>query len=91
MTVTANVSRGGVVASPDGNLVTPTFAGAYVGTLQISIARVNGRIQILFAGGELETALRLDASSWSGTGNTSGTYSETPGPDKAKFFRVHRH
>jgi len=33
VTVAANASRGGVVASPDGNVVVPTFAGAAVGPL----------------------------------------------------------
>ncbi|MCX6874318.1 MAG: hypothetical protein NTW21_11000 [Verrucomicrobia bacterium] len=33
VTVAANASRGGVVASPDGNVVVPVFAGAAVGPL----------------------------------------------------------
>lgn len=87
--IAANASRGGVVASPDGNVVATTFVGTYVGPPRISIEMINGMAKVLFEGGELETALDL-AGVWTATGNTSGTHSETPGPDKAKFFRVHR-
>jgi hypothetical protein len=43
ITVAANASRGGVVASPDGTLVTPTFVGTYVGPLaEISVEQAAG-------------------------------------------------
>ena len=91
VTVAANASRGGVVASPDGNVITPTFVGTYIGPPHIlSITLVDGAVRILFEGGELETALRLD-SSWTATGNTSGTHAEALEAVKAKFFRVHQH
>lgn len=43
VTLAANASRGGVVASPDGTVVTPTFAGAHVGPLpQIAVEQPLG-------------------------------------------------
>jgi hypothetical protein len=43
VSVAANASRGGVVASPDGNVVVPTFAGADVGPLpEIAIEQPDG-------------------------------------------------
>ena len=91
VTVAANASRGGVTASPDGNVVAPTFTGAYVGPPQIvSISLVNGSVKIVFAGGELEYAWSLDGT-WSGTGDTSGTHTESLDAVKTKFFRVHQH
>lgn len=43
VSVAANASRGGVVASPDGNVVVPTFAGADVGPLpEIAIEQSDG-------------------------------------------------
>ena len=96
VTVAANTSRGGVVASPYGNVITPTFAGvylagSYVGPPRIlDFAVVDGVVRILFEGGELESALDLDGN-WTGTGNTSGTHAEVLEAVKAKFFRVHQH
>ena len=86
--VAANGSRGGVVASPDGNVVTPSFAGIYVGPPRIlAITLVNGMVRVDFEGGELESALSLD-DAWTRTGDTSGTHSEVLEVVKAKFFRV---
>lgn len=91
VTVAANASRGGVVASPDGNMVAPTFTGTYAGPPQIvSIAVANGAVKIVFAGGELESAWSLDGT-WSGSGDTSGTHTEMLDAVKTKFFRVHQH
>ena len=91
ITLAANASRGGVVASPDGSVITPRFAGAYVGPPHIvSIALVNGTVQIEFEGGELESAWSLDGV-WNGTGDTSGSHSEALEAVSAKFFRVHQH
>ena len=88
--VTANAVRGGIVAAPSDVVITPQFSGALVGPAVTKTPLANGVMTILFQGGEIETAPTL-AGPWTGTGNTSGTYTETPGAAAAKFFRVHYH
>jgi len=45
-------------------------------------------LTVTFTGGELESAPTV-AGSWTGTGNTSGVYSESVVGVSGKFFRVH--
>ena len=90
VTVTANLVRGGIVAAPRDVVITPQFTGALVGPAVIKTSLSNGLMTILFQGGELESAPMLGGP-WTGTGNTSGTYTETPGVTAAKFFRVYYH
>jgi hypothetical protein len=92
MSVAANASRGGVVsASPDVS-ITPVFAGALVdpSVIIMGIQRVGGTIIISFKGGELETAPAVGGP-WTGTGNSSGTYTNQAAQGPAKFYRVHHH
>jgi hypothetical protein len=90
VSVTANLVRGGIVAAPRDVLITPQFTGALVGPAITKASLSNGVITILFQGGELESAPVLGGP-WTGTGNTSGSYTEMPGTNAAKFFRVHNH
>ena len=90
ITVSANAVRGGIVAAPRDVGITPQFTGALVGPAVTKTSLTNGVMTILFQGGELETAPTL-AGPWTGTGNTSGLYSETPNAAVVKFFRVHYH
>jgi hypothetical protein len=90
VTVAPNASRGGIVASPPEVIIVPQFVGALVGPAITSATLVNGVITILFQGGELETSPAADGP-WTGTGNRSGTYTETLGPSPTKFYRVHYH
>lgn len=88
--VSANTSRGAIIASPPEIVISPQFTGALVGPAITSTSFANGVITILFQGGELESATDVDGP-WTGTGNTSGTYTETLGTSPAKFYRVHYH
>jgi hypothetical protein len=90
VSISANAARGGVVASPPEVLITPQFTGALVGPAVTSATLSNGTLTVLFQGGELESASTVNGP-WAGTGNTSGTYTETNGTLPAKFFRVHYH
>jgi hypothetical protein len=90
VSVTANSARGRIVAAPSDVVITPQFTGALVGPAVIKTSLSNGMMTILFQGGELESAPTLGGP-WTGTGNTSGTYTETTGVTAAKFFRVHYH
>jgi hypothetical protein len=92
VSVAANVSRGGVVsASLDVN-ITPIFAGAFVDPSVIitGIQLVGGVVTISFKGGELETAPAVGGP-WTGTGNSSGTYTNSVMQAPARFYRVDHH
>jgi len=88
VTVAANLSRGGIIAAPPDVTLTTQFTGALVGPAITSARLVTGVMTILFQGGELESAPAVDGP-WTGTGNTSGTYTETLGAALARFYRVH--
>lgn len=88
VTVAANAARGGIVSAPTGILIASQFTGALVGPAITHSTLSKGVLTILFQGGELETAPTL-AGPWTGTGNSSGTYTETPGTSRTKFYRVH--
>jgi hypothetical protein len=90
VSVAANPARGGIVAAPGDVVITPQFTGALVGPAVTQTTLMNGVVTISFQGGELESAPALTGP-WTGTGNTSGSYSETPDGAGAKFFRVHNH
>ena len=86
--MTANLSRGGIVAAPPDVTLTPQFTGALVGPAITSAKLANGIMTILFQGGELESAPAAGGP-WIRTANTSGTYTETIGAFPARFYRVH--
>jgi hypothetical protein len=90
VTVTANASRAGVVASPPEVLLAPVFNGAFVDAdaVILSSSISNGTIQLTFKGGELETSPTV-LGPWSGTGNSSGSFSEPVAASGSKFYRVH--
>jgi len=90
VSVAANLSRGGLVAAPHDIAVTPQYTGALVGPAILSANLTNGLMTLRFQGGELETATTVTGP-WTGTGNRTGTYTETPGVSGSKFFRVHNH
>ncbi len=74
VTVAANASRGDVVASPDGNVVAPSFAGAAVGPLpEIAVEQP--------AGTDLADGGSRDFGSWpSVLTPVSTSPSKTPAP-----------
>ena len=90
VTVAANLSRGGVVASPPEVVFTPVFNGAFVDADAIILSTIitNGTVQLTFKGGELETAPTVSGP-WTGTGNSSGSFSEPVAASGSKFYRVH--
>jgi hypothetical protein len=90
VSVAPNNSRGGVIASPPDVVLTTTFAGAFVDAdaVILSAKATNGIIQLVFKGGELESAPTVSGP-WTGTGNSSGNYSEAIAGLGAKFYRVH--
>jgi hypothetical protein len=88
VTVAANASRGGIIASPPELSVTPVFNGALVGPAILSATLLNGIITVRFQGGELESAPGVNGP-WSGTGNSSGVYSQSANAVPGRFYRVH--
>ncbi len=90
VTVGPNAARGGIVPSPPDLNITPVFSGALVGPAILSATVSNGQMTVLFQSGELETAPSA-AGPWTGTGNTSGTYTEVIDGIPAAFFRVYLH
>ena len=92
VSLAANVVRGGVVSGTPGVSFTPVFAGAVVDPSVIitGIQRVGGAVIISFKGGELETAPTVSGL-WTGTGNSSGSYTNLTSVGPAMFYRVHHH
>ena len=90
VTVAPNNSRGGVIASPTDVVLTTTFTGGFVDAdaVILSATLTNGVLHLTFKGGELETAPALSGP-WTGTGNSSGNYSEAVATSGSKFYRVH--
>ncbi len=91
VTVSANLGRGGVVAATSDFIPVPVFAGAFVDPVPriLSATVENGVILIQFKGGQLWSASAPEGP-WTGTGNTSGSYTEPVAGTPAKFFRVQR-
>lgn len=90
VSVTANLSRGGVIPASSDITITPTFNGAFVDPAApaiTGIALTNGSLTISFVGGELVSAATL-GSTWVGTGQTNGVYTESAEPGASKFYRV---
>ncbi len=90
VSVTANFSRGGILAAPGDVLITPQFTGALVGPAITGATLLNGVITIQFQDGELESAPSVNGP-WVGTGNTSGIFMQAVGAAPATFYRVHNH
>jgi hypothetical protein len=87
VSITANAGRGSVVSAIPGATIVPVFTGETVGPAIISATLGAGGINILFKGGELQTANTLDGQ-WSGTADVSGNHIEPLGTNQARFFRV---
>ena len=90
VTVGPNTVRGGIIPSPLDLSITPVFTGALVGPAILSATVIQGQMTVLFQSGELETAPSATGP-WTGTGNSSGNYTEPIDGTPAKFFRVHLH
>jgi hypothetical protein len=90
VSVTPNVSRGGVIASPPDVALTTIFAGTFVDAdaVILSATVTNGVLNLTFKGGELETAPAAPGP-WTGTGNSTGSLSEAIATSGSKFYRVH--
>jgi hypothetical protein len=90
VSVTANVSRGGVIPASSDIVLNPTCVGSFVDPALPAItglALTNGVVTISFVGGELVSTTTL-RSIWTGTGQTNGVYSEAVGHGETKFYRV---
>jgi len=90
VSVTANLSRGGVIPSSSDITITPSFTGSFVDPALPAITGLtltNGVVTITFVGGELVSAQAPDGT-WLGTGNTNGAYTESVGQGASKVFRV---
>lgn len=90
VSVAANLSRGGVLPASSDITITPVFTGTFVDPALPAITGLtltNGVISITFVGGELVSAATL-GSTWEGTGQTNGVYTESVGQGVSKFYRV---
>jgi hypothetical protein len=92
VSIAANAIRGGVVSATPEVSITPVFVGGAVDPSVIitGIHLVGGVMTVSFKGGELETATAV-AGPWTGTGNSSGTYTNSVGGVPARFYRVNHH
>lgn len=90
VSIVANGSRGGIIAAPSDVTIVPQFTGALVGPAITGARLVDGSIVVSFQSGELETSPGVNGP-WTGTGNRTGTHTETAGPAPTKFYRVHNH
>jgi hypothetical protein len=90
VTVAPNAARGGIVPSPPELVITPQFSGALVGPAILSARVTGGQITVLFQSGELERAPAAPGP-WTGTGNSSGSYTAAISGAPAQFYRVHLH
>jgi hypothetical protein len=86
ISVAANVLRGGVVSTSP-LPITLNLKGGIVGPAILNTTIQDGTTQILFKGGELQTAPGINGP-WTGTGELSGSYQEPFDPGQARFFRV---
>jgi len=90
VSVAANAARGGVVPTNPAVILTPTFSGAVVHPpvpVIIGLSLTNGVLSVTFAGGELETAASVSGA-WTGTGNSTGQYTESVVGNTNRFYRV---
>lgn len=90
VSVAANSARGGVVSTNPAVVLTPVFTAALVHPTVPEITGIsleNGILNVSFSGGELETAPTV-LGDWTGTGNTTGEYSEPIAGGTNKFYRV---
>jgi hypothetical protein len=90
LSVTANLSRGGVIPASSDIIITPAFNGTFVDPAFPAITGTtltNGAITIHFIGGELIRAALLGGV-WVGTGNTNGVYTESVKQGGSAFYRV---
>jgi len=90
VSIAANASRGAILASPTELPLTTHFTGALVGPAITGATATNGVVTVVFQGGELETAPTVSGP-WTGTGMRNGAYTETPGTNVERFFRVRYH
>jgi hypothetical protein len=87
VSIVPNLGRGGVVSAIPGTLIAPVFSGELVGPAIIGANMGSGSINILFKGGELQTANAIDGE-WTATGNVSGNFTESVGTNHLRFYRV---
>jgi hypothetical protein len=87
VSVAANVSRGGVVSAFPDLVITPVFIGTPVGPWITSAIIQNGLMNVLFNGGELQSATSV-LGPWNDTGDVSGNHSESFGTNRTRFYRV---
>ena len=93
VSVTANLARGGVASAIPEVQLAPVFSGAFVAPpfpAIIGVTLVGGLLIVYFKDGELLTA-PAPAGPWTGTGDTSGTYTNAVQGAVAQFYRVRRY
>ena len=88
VSVAPNISRGGIILSPSDILAQVQFIGAFVDADAVITSQTisHGVLTLTFKGGELESGPAVTGP-WTGTGNSSGFYTEVIGTNK--FYRVH--
>ncbi len=89
VSVAPNNIRAGVIASPPDVVLTTTYTGGFVDAdaVIMSATVTNGVLHLTFKGGELETAPALSGP-WTGTGNSSGSFSEAVATTGSRFYRI---
>lgn len=89
VSVAPNTSRGGIIPSPPDLPITVQYAGALVGPAITDVALAGGTLTVRFQDGELESAPAVTGP-WTGTGNTSGFYTQSVSGAPKAFFRVRK-
>jgi len=87
VSVVANTVRGGIVSAVPGTILNPVFISAMVGPAVTSASVQNGRMTLLFQGGQLQSAPSINGP-WTDTGDFSGNHIESLGTAQTKFYRV---
>jgi hypothetical protein len=90
VSVSANEARGGVMSADSEAVIDTTFVPGAVAPIIAAITGIGLEgdvITISFENGELEITSDL-AVDWTGTGNTSGEYSESIEGFSTRFYRV---
>jgi hypothetical protein len=93
VSVAANLARGGVVSAIPDVLLAPVFSGAAVAPpfpAITGVTLIDGLLTVYFKDGELLTA-PTPTGPWTGTGNTSGVYTNTVQGTLVRFYRVRRY
>ena len=87
VSISANLTRGGVVSAFAETIIQPVFIGGAVGPLITGATFQSGVMTVSYHGGELQTATALTGP-WTDTGDFSGLYVEAASTNQTRFYRV---